>query len=76
MWCPATVTASDLMAQAKAGGGKAMLTTVEGDVLTVSAKGGAVWITDRKGGMARVTVADVRQSNGVIHVIDKVLMPN
>ena len=73
---PGRLTAADLMAQVKAGRGMAMLTTVEGDVLHVSAKGGAVWITDTKGGMARVTVADVRQSNGVIHVVDKVLMPS
>jgi uncharacterized surface protein with fasciclin (FAS1) repeats len=73
---PGRVTASDLMTQIKAGGGKAMLTTVEGGTLTASTKGGAVWLTDETGGMARVTVADVMQSNGVIHVVDTVLMPN
>ena len=50
------------------GGGKAMLKTVEGEPLTVTAKGGAVWLTDDKGGMSQVTIANVYQSNGVIHV--------
>ena len=51
------------------------LTTVEGDQLTVKRSGGKVFIVDAKGGMSRVTIADVNQSNGVIHVIDTVLMP-
>ena len=72
---PGRLSAEELMAQAKAGGGKAMLKTVEGEDLTVQVKSGAVWLTDAKGGTSRVTVADVNQSNGVIHVVDTVLMP-
>ena len=51
------------------------LTTVEGEVLTVKASGGKVMLMDAKGGSSTVTIADVNQSNGVIHVIDTVLMP-
>jgi uncharacterized surface protein with fasciclin (FAS1) repeats len=51
------------------------LTTVEGEVLTVKASGGKVMIVDAKGGSSTVTIADVNQSNGVIHVVDTVLMP-
>ena len=51
------------------------LKTVEGEELTVKASGGKVSLTDAKGGTSTVTIADVNQSNGVIHVIDTVLMP-
>ena len=51
------------------------LTTVQGDQLTVKRTGGKVFIVDAKGGMSRVTIADVNQSNGVIHVVNTVLMP-
>jgi uncharacterized surface protein with fasciclin (FAS1) repeats len=69
------LTARDLAMAVKKGGGKAMLKTVEGDSITVS-KDGDMWaITDDKGNVAHVTIGDVMQSNGVIHVIDKVLMP-
>ena len=57
------------------GGGKATLKTVAGGNLTAMASNGGVTITDEKGGSANVTIADVYQSNGVIHVIDKVLLP-
>lgn len=67
--------AADLMAKIKEGNGKAMLKTVEGGTLTAWMKGKNVWLTDEKGGMAKVTIADVNQSNGVIHVVDTVLMP-
>jgi uncharacterized surface protein with fasciclin (FAS1) repeats len=60
----------------KNGGGKAELTTVAGGKLWASMSGAELVLTDEKGGMARVTIADVRQSNGVIHVIDAILMPN
>ena len=69
------VTATKLAAMIKAGGGKATLTTVEGEPLTASLSGGSVMLTDAKGGMSTVTQADVMQSNGVIHVVDTVLMP-
>jgi uncharacterized surface protein with fasciclin (FAS1) repeats len=58
------------------GGGKAELKTVEGGTLTVSGSGKNLMIMDEKGDSAKVTIADVMQSNGVILVIDKVLMPN
>lgn len=64
-----------LMAQIKAGGGKAMLKTVNGETLTATRKGKNIMITDAKGGMSKVTIKDVYQSNGVIHVVDTVLMP-
>jgi len=60
----------------KEGHGTAELKTVSGGKLWVMAKGGKVMLKDEKGGMANVTIADVYQSNGVIHVIDTVLMPN
>ena len=59
----------------KAGNGKAELTTVQGGKLVASMKGSNVIITDEKGNAATVTIADVQQSNGVIHVVNKVLMP-
>jgi uncharacterized surface protein with fasciclin (FAS1) repeats len=64
-----------LMKKIKAGGGMAMLTTVEGEKLTLMQKDGSIWIKDVKGNMAMVTIKDVYQKNGVIHVIDHVLMP-
>jgi len=70
------VTAADLMKAIKAGGGKAELTTVQGGKLTAMLKGKKVEIKDEKGGVATVTIANVMQSNGVIHVVNKVLMPN
>lgn len=60
----------------KKGKGTATLTTVEGGTLTAKMDGKVLVLTDEKGGMSRVTIADVRQSNGVIHVVDTVLMPN
>ena len=69
------MTATDLMNAIKDGGGKAELKTVEGDTLTATMKGKGIVITDGKGGTARVTTADVMQSNGVVHVIDSVLLP-
>lgn len=72
---PGRLTATDLAAQAKAGGGKAVLTTVQGAKLTIWEKDGAWYVTDAKGSKAKIGPADVMQSNGVIHVIDTVLMP-
>lgn len=70
------ITAADIAAKAKADGGKATLTTVQGGTLTASKdKAGAWWLTDAQGGTAKITTANVMQSNGVIHVIDTVLMP-
>jgi uncharacterized surface protein with fasciclin (FAS1) repeats len=70
------LTAKEIAKQIKAGGGKATLTTVEGGTLTAMMQGGKLVLTDEKGGTATVTIANVFQSNGVIHVIDTVLMPN
>ena len=72
---PGKLDAAELVKMVKAGGGKAMLKTVEGEALTVTNIGGVVTVTDSKGDMAHVTTADVFQSNGVIHVVDKVLLP-
>jgi uncharacterized surface protein with fasciclin (FAS1) repeats len=65
-----------LMKAIKKGNGKATLTTVSGDTLTASMSGNGIMLMDEKGGTAMVTIANVKQSNGVIHVIDHVLMPN
>ena len=69
------VTAADLVQQIKAGDGKATLKTVNGESLTAALDGSSVVLTDTKGGTSKVTIADVMQSNGVIHVVDTVLMP-
>ena len=70
------VTAADLTSQIQAGGGKAELTTVQGGKLTASVgANGSVILTDAAGGTSTVTQADVMQSNGVVHVIDTVVMP-
>ncbi len=64
-----------LMKAIKDGKGMASLKTVSGGTLTAKSSGKKVMITDENGGTANVTIADVKQSNGVIHVIDKVLLP-
>ena len=69
------MNAKDIAAAIKAGNGKAVLTTVQGEKITASLMGKTVMITDAKGGMSHVTIADVNQSNGVIHVVDAVLLP-
>ncbi|CAN7331940.1 MULTISPECIES: fasciclin domain-containing protein [unclassified Acidovorax] len=58
------------------GKGMASLKTVAGGALTAKASGNAIMVMDEKGGTATVSIADVYQSNGVIHVVDKVLLPN
>lgn len=70
------LTAADLMAQVKAGNGTAMLKTVAGGNLTAKMAGDKLTLTDAKGGVSTVTIGDVMQSNGVIHVVDTVLMPS
>ncbi len=67
--------AKDIAKLIKDGNGSAMLKTVQGGTLTAMMKGKSLVLTDEKGGMSTVTIADVNQSNGVIHVIDTVLMP-
>lgn len=73
---PGRHTAADLMRMIAAGGGRATLTTAAGGTLTASMDGpGMVKIWDAGGNAATVTIADVHQSNGVIHVVDRVLLP-
>ena len=70
------ISAMDLKKQIKAGHGKAELTTVQGEKLTAMMNGSSIMIHDAKGGMATISISNVFQSNGVIHVVDSVLMPN
>jgi uncharacterized surface protein with fasciclin (FAS1) repeats len=72
---PGRVTAKDLTTKIEAGGGKATLKTVEGADLAFKMKDGKLWIIDAKGDTAQITIRNVMQSNGVIHVIDTVLLP-
>jgi uncharacterized surface protein with fasciclin (FAS1) repeats len=69
------MSAHNLLDAIKKGHGKAELTTVNGGTLVAMTKHGKVMLKDEKGNVATVTIADVKQSNGVIHVINKVLMP-
>jgi len=73
---PGKVTAKELIGLIKKGHGKASVKTVEGGTLTASRKGGSVILTDGKGGTAIVTKTNIMVTNGVIHVIDTVVMPN
>jgi uncharacterized surface protein with fasciclin (FAS1) repeats len=73
---PGRLSAQELADMVDKGGGKAMLKTVEGDGLTVMRKGNHhLTLTDDKGDVATITIADVFQSNGVIHVVNSVMMP-
>lgn len=72
---PGRITASELDAMIRDGGGKAMAKTVEGEDLTFMRQGGHIWVIDAKGDKSEVTIPDVMQSNGVIHVVNKVLLP-
>lgn len=72
---PGKLDSAMLQQKMTEGGGKAMLKTVEGEMLTVSGSGASMMVTDQKGGTAHITIPDVMQSNGVIQVVDKVLMP-
>ncbi len=69
-------TAADLMKMVKTGGGKAMLKTVEGKSLTLSENGTKLFLSGEESGVAEVTIPNVKQSNGEIHVINTVLLPN
>ncbi|MBC8985615.1 fasciclin domain-containing protein [Pedobacter sp. N36a] len=70
------MSAADIAKAIKAGNGKAELTTVSGGKLWAWMEGNKLVLKDEKGGMSTVTIANVMQKNGVIHVVDTVLMPN
>lgn len=69
------VTATDLSNWIDKNGGTYTLKTVGGCSITATKSGGKIWLTDEKGGKSTVTIADVMQSNGVVHVVDEVLLP-
>lgn len=69
------IDAAAVVAAIKAGNGKASLQTVSGNKLVASIENGKVILTDEKGGKATVTATDLKGSNGVIHVIDTIVMP-
>lgn len=72
---PGKLTAADLTAKIAEGGGKAVLKTADGQDLTATKSGDAILLTSASGNKATVTQADIGQSNGVVHVIDAVLVP-
>jgi uncharacterized surface protein with fasciclin (FAS1) repeats len=72
---PGRLTEADIDGMIKAGGGKAMLKTVEGEQLVFARHAGRLWVMDGKGDKAEVTIPNVMQSNGVIQVINRVLIP-
>jgi uncharacterized surface protein with fasciclin (FAS1) repeats len=73
---PGRLTRASLERQIREGGGKAELKTVSGGTLTASMQDGKLMLRDEKGGVSLVTIQNVMQSNGVIQVVDTVLMPN
>ena len=73
---PGRLSARDLMEAAKRNGGTAEFKTVEGETISVESKGNALMIRDSKGNASKVTIQNVFQSNGVIHVVDAVLLPS
>ena len=72
---PGRLTSHKIASMIRMGGGRATLKTVQGEDLTATMMHGKLMLTDAKGGMSMVTIANVMQSNGVIHVVDTVLMP-
>ncbi|OYY68655.1 MAG: fasciclin [Sphingomonas sp. 28-63-12] len=72
---PGTITLAQIRDQVKAGGGKATYTTVEGEPLVIEIANGAISITDVGGNKSYIETPDVRQSNGMVHVINGVLIP-
>ena len=72
---PGKISSSDLMGMIKKNGGTYKAKTVQGGELTFMMKGNNIIVSDEKGGMSKITIKDVNQSNGVIHVVDTVLIP-
>jgi uncharacterized surface protein with fasciclin (FAS1) repeats len=72
---PGRLTTKDLREQLNAGGGKVALKTVQGGTLTIEEKNGKFWVIDAKGDTAEITISNVLQSNGVIQVINTVMLP-
>ena len=72
---PGKISGAQLKAKAMSMGGRYEMKTVSGDTLTAEVKGGKLYIMDESGGMGRGPISDVNQSNGVIHVVNKVLLP-
>jgi uncharacterized surface protein with fasciclin (FAS1) repeats len=70
------MSVADLRKNIKAGGGKATLTTIQGETLTAMLHGSGIMLMDQKGGSAMITIPNVFQANGVIQVVDSVLRPN
>jgi uncharacterized surface protein with fasciclin (FAS1) repeats len=73
---PGRLTEAEIDAMIRDGGGKATMKTVQGEELTFQRGAGHLWVVDAKGDKAEVTIPNVMQSNGVIQVIDKVLLPS
>ena len=72
---PAKLMASDVVAALKKNNGKVEVKGLNGQVLTVMSKDGKIWIKDQKGNYSEIVATDVKADNGVIHVIDTVIMP-
>jgi uncharacterized surface protein with fasciclin (FAS1) repeats len=70
------ISAAELKKQIREGNGQATLKTVSGGTLIAMLQGGSIVLKDEKGGMSTVTIPNVFQSNGVIHVVDAVVLPN
>lgn len=72
---PGKITLETIREQVKAGGGKAVLTTVEGEPLTIEIANGAISLTDVNGNKSYIETPDVRQANGIVHVVNGVVIP-
>jgi uncharacterized surface protein with fasciclin (FAS1) repeats len=72
---PGKLTATDVVAALKKGNGAVELKALNGQVISVMEKDGKIWLKDTSGNMSEITATDVMGSNGVIHVIDSVIMP-
>lgn len=72
---PANLMAKDVVAALKKGNGKVEVKALNGQVLTVMSKDGKIWLKDQNGNYSEIVATDVKGSNGVVHVIDSVVMP-